>query len=51
MLDLATAKRIVEARKNIEIQCMAGLEQVIGVSLTGNWKQGVELEDKSLIDS
>jgi len=33
-IESAAAKRIVEARKNIEIRCMTDLEQVIGASLT-----------------
>jgi len=45
-----TARKIVEARKNVKIRYAADLEQVIGASLARRVSQYVELKDKKLTD-
>lgn len=45
-----TARKIVEARKNVKIRYVANLEQVIGASLARRVSQYVELKDKRLTD-
>jgi len=45
-----TAKKIVEARKNVKIRYVANLEQIIGANLTRRVSQYIELKDKKLTD-
>jgi len=43
-----TARKIIEARKNVKIRYAANLEQIIGANLTRRVSQYVELKDKRL---
>ena len=45
-----TAKKIIEARKNIKIRYVANLERIIGANLTRRVSQYVELKDVRLTD-
>jgi len=45
-----TARKIVEARKNIKIRYVADLEKVVGASLARRVNQYVDLKDKKLTD-
>ena len=45
-----TARKIVEARKNVKIRYVANLERIIGANLTRRVSQYIELKDKRLTD-
>ncbi len=45
-----TAKKIMEARKNVKIRYVTHLEQIIGANSTRRIRQYVELKDKKLTD-
>ncbi|MFQ6081067.1 MAG: helix-hairpin-helix domain-containing protein [Candidatus Bathyarchaeia archaeon] len=45
-----TARKIMEARKNMKVRFMADLERILGANLTRRINQYVELRDKSLTE-
>jgi len=45
-----TAKKIVEARKNVKILYVANLERIVGANLARRVSQYIELKDKRLTD-